>query len=121
MNMSDLVQASTPHTPPSRPSRHRVDSFPTDDIHEDSGFDEDDALSDSALGMPTSVSMGAFPVFLIQDSPTRCGVSKAGKHRFLYAIDASSMIVNTSSAISREPRVSLRISTCSKSVQPSES
>ncbi|CAE6367868.1 unnamed protein product, partial [Rhizoctonia solani] len=47
------------------------------DIHEDSGFDEDDALSDSALGMPTSVSMGSFPVFLIQDSPTRCGMSKA--------------------------------------------
>ncbi|CAE6382729.1 unnamed protein product [Rhizoctonia solani] len=76
--MSDSwIQASTPRTPPSRPSRHRVDSFPTDDIHEELGLGEDAELSESASGMPTSISMGAFPVFLIQDSPTRSGVSKA--------------------------------------------
>ncbi|KAH7338778.1 hypothetical protein B0J17DRAFT_717223 [Rhizoctonia solani] len=70
------IQASIPRTPPSRPFRHRVDSFPTDDIHGDSEFGEDEEFSDSALGVPPSISLGAFPVFLIQDSPTRSGVSK---------------------------------------------
>ncbi|CAE6526389.1 unnamed protein product [Rhizoctonia solani] len=77
MNMDDSpIQASTPRTPPSRPIRHRLDSFPTDDIHGDSDFGEDEEPSESALGMPPSISLGAFPVFLIQDSPTRSGVSK---------------------------------------------
>ncbi|KAF8713708.1 hypothetical protein RHS03_00432, partial [Rhizoctonia solani] len=72
-----LIQASTPRTPPCRPLRHRVESFPTDDIHGDSGLDEDEELSESSPGMPTSISIGAFPVFLIQDSPTQPGLSKA--------------------------------------------
>ncbi|KAG8731751.1 hypothetical protein FRC11_002542 [Ceratobasidium sp. 423] len=77
MNMGDSpTQASTPRTPPSRPVRHRLDSFPTDDIHGDSDFGEDEELSESASGMPPSISLRAFPVFLIQDSPTRFGVSK---------------------------------------------
>ncbi|KAJ1302593.1 hypothetical protein OPQ81_002910 [Rhizoctonia solani] len=70
------IQASTPRTPPSRPVRHRLDSFPTDDIHGYSDFGGEEPLSESSSGMPPSISLGAFPVFLIQDSPTRSGASK---------------------------------------------
>ncbi|KEP49697.1 hypothetical protein V565_095030 [Rhizoctonia solani 123E] len=73
MNMGD---SPVPRTPPSRPVRHRLDSFPTDDIHGDSEFGEDEENLEPVLGMPPSISLGAFPVFLIQDSPTRSGVSK---------------------------------------------
>ncbi|CAE7209553.1 unnamed protein product [Rhizoctonia solani] len=74
MNMNN---SPVPRTPPSRLIRHRLDSFPTDDIHDDSEFGEDEELLEPTLGMPPSISLRAFPVFLIQDSPTRSGVSKA--------------------------------------------
>jgi hypothetical protein len=70
--MADLT---SPRTPPTRPTiQRRMDSFPTDDTYEESEFGMDDGDTDS--GMPASVSLGAFPMFLLQESPTRPGAGK---------------------------------------------
>jgi hypothetical protein len=75
-----LTSGFVPQTPPSRPLvknyHRRLDSFPTDDIHEDPEFGIDD--ESLTTGITASISLGAFPVFLIQESPTREGAGKPG-------------------------------------------
>ncbi|KAG8688881.1 hypothetical protein FRC08_011216 [Ceratobasidium sp. 394] len=64
------MESCAPQTPPRRPHflhHRRMDSFPTDDTSELSlSLDEEDT---GGFGMPESVSLGAFPVFLLQESP----------------------------------------------------
>ncbi|KAF8602279.1 hypothetical protein BDV93DRAFT_557534 [Ceratobasidium sp. AG-I] len=68
----------SPQTPPCRSPIHRhrrLESFPTDNIHEGSEIGVDD--EDVGFGMPESISLGAFPVFLLQESPGSSGIIKS--------------------------------------------
>ncbi|KAB5593200.1 hypothetical protein CTheo_3363 [Ceratobasidium theobromae] len=60
--MDEQRPTFVPHTPPSH--HRRLDSFPTDDIDGDSVLDDN-----GGVGTAPSISLGAFPVFLIQESP----------------------------------------------------
>lgn len=76
--MANSSLPCSPQTPPCRSpiQRHRrLDSFPTDNIHDGSEFGTDD--EHAAFGMPESISLGAFPVFLLEDSPGHPGIVKA--------------------------------------------
>ncbi|KAG8771675.1 hypothetical protein FRC12_003475 [Ceratobasidium sp. 428] len=62
-----MAESCAPQTPPFLQRHHRMDSFPTDDTSELSlSLDESDG---SVFGVPESVSLGAFPMFLLQESP----------------------------------------------------
>ncbi|QRV94970.1 hypothetical protein RhiJN_22988 [Ceratobasidium sp. AG-Ba] len=66
-----MAESWAPQTPPTRPHflqrHHRMDSFPTDNTSELSlSFDEGDTPG-SGCGMPESISLGALPMFLLQE------------------------------------------------------